>query len=63
MKLGNASLNRRTTVPGDHASDYQAAHQGPLNILEEGRPTASWSWVSPAVLGDIDTYVQALVRR
>jgi hypothetical protein len=63
MKLGNASLNRRTSVPGDHASDYQATHQGPLNILGEGRPTVTWSRVSPAILGDIDHYVQALARR
>lgn len=40
-------------------SNYERTHQGALSILAKGRPTASWSWVSTAVLGEIDQYVRA----
>jgi len=63
MKLSNASQNSRTGTPGDYLSDYEATHHGALNILEKGRPPATWSRVSPAILGDIDHYVHALARR
>jgi hypothetical protein len=63
MKLSNAHQNSRASLPGDFASGYEATHQGALNILGKGRPTAAWSRVSPAILSDIDHYVHALARR
>jgi hypothetical protein len=63
MKLSNASLNRRTSTSCGYTSGYEVTHQGALNILEKGRPAATWSRVSPAILGDIDHYVHALARR
>ena len=63
MKLSNASQNSRTGTPGDYPSGYEATHQGALDILGKGRPTAAWSRVSPTILGDIDHYVHALARR
>jgi hypothetical protein len=63
MKLSSAFLNRQTRTSCDHTGNYEATHQGALNILEKGRTTAAWSRVSPAILGDIDHYVHALAGR
>jgi hypothetical protein len=63
MKLSNPSQKSRIGIHGDSSSGYETAHQGALNILGKGRPTAAWSRVSPTVLGEIDHYVHALARR
>jgi len=63
MKLSDAPLICRTNVSGKDTSGYEATHTGGLNILERGRPTATWARVSPSVLCEIDHYVQALPGR
>jgi hypothetical protein len=63
MKPNVASRSGRADVSYHDTSAYDAAHRGGLSILESGRPTAAWSRVSPAILGDIDHYVHALARR
>jgi len=60
MKLNVASRNGLADVSYQDTSSYEATHKGGLSILERGRPTATWSRVSPAILGEIDHYVQAL---
>lgn len=60
MKLNAASRNGRAVISHHDTSAYEATHEGGLNILAKGRPTASWSQVSPEILGDIDHYVHAL---
>lgn len=63
MKLIAASPAGPAHVSYHDMSGYEATHKGALNILEKGRPTATWARVSPAVLGEIDRYVHALVAR
>ena len=63
MKRSEASCTGRADVRLHAKSSYETSHQGGLNILEKSRPTAGWSRVSPAVLGEIDQYVHALARR
>ena len=63
MKLSNASLNRPPSTFGDHVPGDEASHQGARNILGRGRTAATWSQVSPEILGDIDAYVRTLARR
>jgi hypothetical protein len=63
MKLNVVSRGGRADVSYHDTSAYEATHRGGLSILERGRPTATWSRVSPAILGDIDQYVNALARR
>ena len=59
MKLVDASQISRTDVLHHDTGGYEATHRGALNVLEKGRPTATWARVSPAVLGEIDQYVRA----
>jgi hypothetical protein len=59
MKLIAPLLTGRSDDTYFAASDYERTHQGALSILAKSRPTASWSRVSPAVLGEIDQYVRA----
>lgn len=63
MKLRDASLIGRADVLYADTSGYEATHQGALNILDKGRPSSAWARVSPAVLGEIDQYVNALMAR
>jgi hypothetical protein len=63
MKPSHASQIRRAAISRGDLSRYEATHPGGLSILEKGRPTSSWSPVSPVVLGDIDHYVYALAGR
>jgi hypothetical protein len=63
MNTSNASLNRASSPSAHLLSGYEATHQGGLNVLGKGRTTASWSQMSPQILGDIDVYVHALARR
>jgi hypothetical protein len=63
MKLVDATLRSRANLSHRDTDGYEATHRGALNPLEKGRPTATWAWVSPAVLGEIDQYVHALARR
>jgi len=63
MKRSDEPRNVRTAVRFHATSSYEASHRGALNILEKGRPSPSWSGVSPAVLGEIDQYVHALAGR
>jgi hypothetical protein len=54
----------RADVSHYGASGYQVTGGGALEILDRtGRAPASWSRVSPAVLGEIDRYVRTLVLR
>jgi len=63
MKLDVVSRNGRADVSYHDTSVYEATHKGGLSILERGRPAATWSRVSPAILGEIDHYVHALAGR
>ena len=63
MKLSDGSLIGRADVRCNDTSGYEATHKGALNILEKGRPASTWARVSPAVLGEIDQYVNALAGR
>ena len=63
MKLVDASLNSRADLSDHDTAGYEATHTGARNVLEKGRPTATWARVSPAVLGEIDQYVRALAAR
>jgi hypothetical protein len=63
MKLVDASLRSRANLSHHDTAGYEASHTGALNVLEKGRPTATWARVSPAVLGEIDQYVHALAAR
>jgi hypothetical protein len=63
MNLVVASLTGRTDVPFDGGSDYVISHKNIRIMLDqEGRPTRSWGRVSPAVLSEIDQYVETLLR-
>lgn len=63
MKLVVASLTGRADVPFDEGSDYVVGHKNVrITLDQEGRPAPSWSRVSPAVLREIDQYVEALRR-
>jgi len=62
MKLLVASPTGRPDVSFDERSDYVLSHKNVRNMLyQEGRPAPSWSRVSPAVLREIDQYVEALL--
>jgi hypothetical protein len=63
MKFVDASLISRNSDIHQDVGGYEATHRGALNVLEKGRPTATWARVSPAVLGEIDQYVLALAGR
>ena len=63
MKRVDASLRSRANLSHHDTPDYEATHTGARNVLEKGRPTATWARVSPAVLGEIDQYVHALAAR
>jgi hypothetical protein len=63
MKLVDASLRSRENLSHHDTAGYEATHTGARNVLEKGRPTATWARVSPAVLGEIDQYVHALAAR
>jgi hypothetical protein len=63
MKLVDASLRSRANLSQHDTAGYEASHTGALNVLEKGRPTATWARVSPAVLGEIDQYIHALAAR
>jgi|GEM_PF-1130467 len=61
MKLDVASLTGRTRSSFDEGSDYLVSHKNVRKMLyQKGRPDPSWSWVSPAVLREIDQYVEVL---
>jgi hypothetical protein len=62
MKLLVASPTGRTDVSFHEGSDYVVRHKnGRTMLYQEGRPAPSWSRVSPAVLREIDQYVEALL--
>jgi hypothetical protein len=62
MKPVVASLTGRADVSFDEGSDYIVSHKNGRNMLyQEGRPAPSWSRVGPAVLREIDQYVEALL--
>jgi hypothetical protein len=63
MKLSDAFLIGLANVSDNDTSDYEATHRGALNVLEKGRPMATWARVSRAGLGEIDSYAHALARR
>lgn len=63
MKLSAGSRNGRADLSYHDTSAYEATHKGGLSILERRRPTATWSRVSPTVLGEIDQYVHARAGR
>ena len=60
MKLNAASRNGRAAISHHDTSAYEATHEGGLNVLAKGGPTASWLQVSPEILGEIDRYVRTL---
>mgnify|MGYP001791588261 CR=1 FL=1 len=62
MKLVGATLTAPHDVPFDEGSTYVVGHKNVRIMLDqEGRPAPSWSWVGPAVLGEIDRYVETLL--
>jgi len=63
MKLEVVSRTGRADLSRYDTSVYEASHKGGLSILDGGRPAATWSRVSPAILGEIDDYVHALAGR
>jgi hypothetical protein len=63
MKLNAGCRSVSADVTYHDTSAYEATHRGGLSVLERGRPTATWSRVSPAILGEIDHYVHALAGR
>jgi hypothetical protein len=62
MTLLVASPTGRPVVAFDERSGYVVTHQNVRRVLfQDGRPAPSWSRVSPAVLREIDQYVEALL--
>ena len=62
MTLLLQSPTGRTDVAFDEGSDYVIRHKNVRKMLyQEDRPDPHWSWVSPAVLREIDQYVEALL--
>jgi hypothetical protein len=64
MKRIVSCLFSRAHVSHHGGCGHGLTDDGPLSIFDqEGRPTATWSSVSPAVLCHIDEYVYALPGR
>jgi hypothetical protein len=62
MTLLVASPTGRTDVFFHEGSDHVVRHKNVRNMLyQEGQPAPTWSRVSPAVLREIDQYVEALL--
>jgi hypothetical protein len=62
MKLLVASPTGRTGISLHEGSDYVVRHNNARSMLyQEGRPDPAWSRVSPAVLREIDQYVEGLL--
>jgi hypothetical protein len=61
MKPSVSTPTGRADVSHYGASGYQVTGGGTLRSLDRaGRAPATWSRVSPAVLGEIDRYVRTL---
>ena len=62
MTLLLQSPTGRTDVASHEGYDYVIRHKNVRKMLyQEGRPDPYWSWVSLAVLREIDQYVEALL--